>query len=361
MLTPAPRNRPAAAPFALILAALAALCTACGGQRSDPGSGDFAGLDLRPGAGPTDPTDPETGLATRKFALSLDAAATLLPGGSAESERGRPRPDDPFTRRQPASLESVQKALEEAGVDFPDGTGLAYDPGARVLSATHAVEVLDAIEGLLGGSAADPMGLMTFRFEFYDVPALLALRLEQSASSQWDHTPEWEAVQKFLSKGEARTAGVVTLHSVSRQRPRFEDGEVFFVTTGYLRDPSDPSAEPLPLLEERFSGTRIEIDAVLREDEHTMDIALSLELATAAAEAGDGEVSRGRRGEVAEASRGETPVPSRKLSTQITLRNGETRLLGSWSAAGAGGADGSGTRKLVFLTAHVQRPALTVP
>jgi len=37
-----------------------------------------------------------------------------------------------------------------------------------------------------------------FRFEFYEVPALLALRIEQSASAHADDIPEWETLQSLL-------------------------------------------------------------------------------------------------------------------------------------------------------------------
>ena len=321
------------------------LATGC--DDSSPSSSTALHIE-RPGLDET--IDPETGFQEVQFPLS--------PWSQFWSVLSEPAPPpDPFTSstptpRAPKDLDP-RPIFEHFGIPFPEGTAAIYhhDGERDVLTITHHPGTIQEIKGILRPFLGLPSDV-TLRFEFYEVPALLALRLEQSAAQHFDHTPEWKKLQNLIEESEIELLNTVTLQSRSGQRAKFEEGETVSYFAGYEKTESESKTEELlrPVFEERLVGTVIEIDPV-SGDEGIIDLNFSIEYHTAPAEFP--EVSRARSASF-EAS---MPVfHEKRLLTSLGLRSGQKRLLASWTPTGKPEYEAKDVRHLVFLHGSIPMP-----
>lgn len=158
----------------------------------------------------------------------------------------------------------------------------------------------------------------------------------------------------MLAEDVARLLRVATLQGRSGQRARFEDGETVIHVSGHERDPDHPEAPALPILTERVAGLVFEMDPFISGFNDYIDLNFALEFHTAAPRWRPWEPA-GERASDAPADTLPAPVfHAKKLVTQLSLRDGDTRLLGSWTPTGDPATEGKGLRHLVFLTAHLQ-------
>jgi len=343
---------------------LALALSACGEPPSRKAQIDYP-LEIRSRPEPPAPPepDPETGLVSDAFPIwsrpLLDHLRNWNPG-SSQATQANPFADpfaEPPESQPEGSPGPIQQAFSALGIPFPEGTSASYDPEARVLRVVQTPESMALIRYLVEESlreSADPAPV-SFRFEFYEVPALLALRLEQSAAAHADDTPEWEVLQSLLGEDGIRLVNVATVQAVSGQRSKYEDGETYLYPGAFGSEPGDAAGESALYLEERLVGTTIEVEAFASTDGRTIDLNFALEFHIAPPDS----VSTDREGD----SEGGVPARAtlfhaKKVTTQLILSDGGTRLIASWTPTGKPefGQFGYGeTRTLVFLAANIQR------
>jgi len=339
--------------------------SACSDPRSPAAQKDFD-LEIRPrpeSPAPPEP-DPETGFVSEEFHVPLRVLFDLLRYWNPETKR-EPESDpfsDPFSDLLPdrSDAGAVQQVLTALGIPFPAGTSAEYESRSHKLRVVQTPESMGLIRGLVEESLSHnrDRGSTAFRFEFYEVPALLALRIEQSASAHADNTPEWETLQSLLGENGIRLLNVALVQARSGERATYENGETYLYPVGYEAEPAEgkddgESASTL-LFEERLVGTTIEIDPVVGADDHTIDLNFGLEFDTAppswvATEAGPRKTDHG------DLPRHATRIHAKKLTTQLTLHDGAVRLLASWTPTGKPEFESGDTRYLVFFAANIQR------
>lgn len=345
----------------LLLAVLGA--NACKKTDSKSEQKDFH-LTIRPEMPSSKPEpDPKTGFLSETFNLPAGRALDLLksatsatsnetsdngpdPFGSITSSKSSPKAPDPFGSSPPPRSGPVHQAFAAIGIPFPPGTYASYNPEKGTLSVIQTPEAVGLIRMILEEFREIPDSA-AIRFEFYEVPALLALRLEQSAASHFDDTPEWESVQGLLGKDGIRLLEVATLQSKSGERAKFEDGEIFFYPAGTRDKDEEEKSEAVEIQKERLVGTIIEADLVVGADAYTINLNFSLEYHSAPPE----WISPTDGSDLPPA----TVFHMKKLVTNITIHDGQTRLLTSWTPTGKPEFSIKDMRILVFVSANLQR------
>jgi len=346
--------------------ALALALSACGEPPPRKAQKDYL-LEIRSRPVPPAPPelDTETGFVSDALPIHhftfLQHLRDWNPGSSQAT------PENPFADpvAEPPESQSegtqgpIQQAIAALGIPFPEGTSASYDPEARALSVVQTPESMELIRDLVEESRRESAGPapVSFRFEFYEVPALLALRLEQSAAAHADNTPEWETLQSLIGEDGIRLVNVATVQSVSGKRTKYEDGETYLYPDAFASEPEDGEGEPVVHFKERLVGTTIEMDPVGGTDDRTIDLNFALEFHTAPPEWVAGTAEREGDSQEGVPPRA-TLFHEKKLSTQLTLHDGAARLLASWTPTGRPefGRFGHGeTRILVFLVPNIQR------
>ncbi len=299
--------------------------------------------------------DPETGLITESFPLPLWKAIRKLKQFEEPSEANPLA--DPFAAPDTSPYDDglpFQKNLETLGIPFPEGTSASYDAEQRELTVVQTPENMGIIREVM--KAEDPREVMiSLRFEFYEVPALLALRLEQNACEHSEHTPEWNALRETLKSGDSRLISVALLQGRSGQRTRYQEGDQIVYFAGYERDKESPQSPPRPLYEWRNIGTEIEVEPIAGRREDIIDLNFRLVYHTAPAESVLEAMPAPDFRVPGAGSRPSLPVFHEKsLTTQLGLYSGDIRLLTSWTPTGKAEYAEKDVRHLVFLQAALQ-------
>jgi hypothetical protein len=348
----------------LLLAVFGA--NACKKADSKSDQKDFH-LTIRPEQPSSKPEpDPKTGFLSETFDLPASKALDLLksatsatsnepssngpdPFGSTTSSKPSAQAPDPFEPSPPPPSGPVHQAFEEIGIPFPPGTSASYDPESGKLTVIQTPEAIGLIRMILAEFREVPDSA-AIRFEFYEVPALLALRHEQSAAAHFDDTPEWEALQKLLGEDGIRLLEVATIQSKSGERAKFEDGEVVVYRSGTDKVTENGNGDAAVVFEQRLVGTIIEMDLVTGADGYTMDLNFALEYHSAPPE----WISTSNGPDSSDIPPA-TVFHMKKLITNITIHDGQTRLLTSWTPTGKPEFADNSRRILVFVSANLQR------
>jgi hypothetical protein len=317
----------------------------------------------QPGSKPE--PDPKTGFLNETFDLPASKSLELLksatsatsnepsdhgpdPFGSTTSSKPSAKAPDPFGPSPPPPSGPVHQAFAAIGIPFPPGTSASYDPENGKLTVVQTPEGVGLVRMILAPFQETPNSA-AIRFEFYEVPALLALHLEQSAAAHFNDTPEWEALQKLLGEDGIRLLEVATIQSKSGERAKFEDGETFFYPAG-TQDKDKEEKSKAEIHKERLVGTIIEADLVVGVDAYTMDLNFALEYHSAPP-----EWIASPENHAGDASPPATVFHMKTLTTQITIHDGQTRLLTSWTPTGKPEFADNDRRILVFVSANLQR------
>lgn len=130
----------------------------------------------------------------------------------------------PPNEKQKRIAKSAQQILEEAGIDFPEGSKAEYDWNTGILTVAHNPEGMLQIEAYIDNITSSALRTLQWQLEIYRLPALLIMELQQSASNQSDHTPERDAVLKLVHKNQAQLVTSLSLECRSGQRAKAADG-----------------------------------------------------------------------------------------------------------------------------------------
>lgn len=244
---------------------------------------------------------------------------------------------------------TAQDVLEEAGLDFPEGTSASLNWRLWQLKVTHNSAGMAFVETYMASISGKAEKQMRYRVEIYRLPSLLVLELQESADHQNDHSPERNAVLKLAKKGQAKLITSVTLDSRSGLRSSFEDATEYRYLERY--EYQEKSKETMPIFQTRLVGTIFAIDSVLGTNEFTMEADFSLEYHTAPPTQQKTQIYlQDTKGSVA------VTLPTfhfKKISTSLSTISGTTRIIGTCRPTGKPEYEKEDLMDVVFLRSDV--------
>lgn len=284
----------------------------------------------------------ESGLSKLVLPLSPSLAASLAYYSSGEQGAGV----DPFADPVPAQgsgrrvKRNWQEALEEAGVQFPEGTSAKYNSVDWTLTVVNSEEQIELVEAYFDSICIDFEKTIHVRAEIYELAEPQVVQLIESAAHEPDHTPERNAAMRAVRQGKGRLVAMPSVIGRSGQRSTLEDlTEMFHPDPAPERDGEvEKEAKEKELKRGISFGTTFEVDPVLGADEYTIDMLFRLEHDLVS---GPNLRSAGNSGPTGLITR------PKSISSQISLIDGSYRLVGSWTS-------GDGMMQVVFLTAAIQ-------
>ena len=212
--------------------------------------------------------------------------------------------------------QSPKEIFESYGITFGPGATVVTGSQSGQLVVRQTQEQMALVEAVLESLSESQQRNLHFRMEIYQMPALHALKLQQSAESEGDHRGEWEATLRLLEEGTAELVTALTLSSRSGQRCRAVDGREWIFSTGGS-------------FETREVGTSLEVDPVVQADGEAIQVSVLVEHHTALptrtldAEPGEGESSS------------ETHVfHAKKIQAEVAMGDTHAKLIGSWRPTG---------------------------
>ncbi|NOY00630.1 MAG: hypothetical protein GXP30_12985 [Verrucomicrobia bacterium] len=248
-----------------------------------------------------------------------------------------------------SEVRSVASILEKAGVEFPVGTNAELNEKEGILTVTHNAVGMEFVRNYLESMYAQAERYIKYQLEIYRLPALLILKLQESADNQSDHKPERDAVLNLVKEGQAHFVKSVTLESRSGQRSKFEDVEEYLCLDRYeWRESANAS---LPFFESRKVGTIFEVDSILSADTSTIDINFGIEHHTAP----PGQTKYQIRLPNTNGSVTVTlPIfHMKKIVTQIHILDGSTRIVAVYRPTGKPEYKTENLMEVIFLKGNV--------
>lgn len=328
---------------------------ACQREDSNPSSGPAADLEPVPSGVPAEeapreaaietPPGPGEGdpdlLFTKNYIVPPDFL-TSVPEGSAMP--------DPFAS-PPPTRKTAQEILESFGVVFGAGASATYHPGSSQIIVRNTSSQLELVDALVQTSHRTSTQQMTIRVEIYQLPALVALNLEQNAATEADHTPGWENVIRMVGRGEATFVTSANVIARSGQRSRAED---MFESNYTDYRPVDPEKKDrvIPVFETHQIGTIFEVDPVLGPDNKIIDLNLTLEHHSAPPTYRTVSVKFADSEQIFNLPAPEFHV--KKITTQLTMKEGNVKLIGAWRPTGKPEFQANDLMQIAFLKIDIQ-------
>lgn len=299
-----------------------------------------------------------------------------------------------------ATRSTVLDILRAAGVDFPKGSSATYDEENEILLIRNTPEniekVLPALSQLTNSRQANHYTKFTSTTaHIVQADGSLIRKIQAEMRRLADHTNGWNQFEEAVAKNQATIQRSIWLETRSGQRSKAEAGHDFATSpTEFERDetaielassaapvakPDAPAPAPAsesppsppvpaskltgsisPTLFQRFIsgetestrlGTIFEIDTIIGEDGHTIDLNLALDYDFAmptqrpGPEAAPDSVLR------TEASG--TDFHRAKLNLATTMNAGTWRLIGVWKPRGTAEFDGKDILQALFVRTDV--------
>jgi len=272
---------------------------------------------------------------------------------------------DPFSAESPAEgdaepVKNVQQFIaEELGIQFPEGTWMRYDPRTGRLEIQHLPGVIEAIEAYF--EALNPAEKsVSIRAEIYQLPAKVALRLQQFCGPLDDHSAAVKSLATMVERGEATLVVTAPVLARSGQRAKVQQMEEVIYHTEIYWDRESDTVIP-DAFETRNVGTELEVDPVLGPDDFTIDLNFALEHHTAPPTMRPVRVTSPKSGQKVV-----TEFPAfhcKKVITQVTMADGTVKLVGAWRPTGKPEFEQSDVMQIAFLRADVvtKRQMIPVP
>ncbi|MCB1088472.1 MAG: hypothetical protein KDM63_15650 [Verrucomicrobiae bacterium] len=283
-----------------------------------------------------------------------------------QPEQASQGPSDPFAAPVAGgggSTESKVPELEaflttELGIEFPEGTWVTYDTKTGALEICHQPAVVKAIETYFDQLDTYGSRQISIRVEIYQMPSRAALKIQQLCGPMDDHAPIWETVQAMLEKGQATLVTTLSTLARSGQRSKASDVREFIYATEVDWDEKQEAVIPAAF-ETRDVGSIFEVDPVIGGDDYTIDLNFSLEHHTVPPVMQPTTVTSPKTGKVVVVEMPE--FHSKRITTQITMRDGSTKCVGAWRPTGKPEFETADVMQVAFLRTDLQRMKLLVP
>lgn len=241
-----------------------------------------------------------------------------------EYESGEKKPSPFSDTNSPA----IQMYLENAGIDFKnEGSSASIDKQAKTMTVINTKDQQELVEAYFQVINTSLDKSIELRFEVYLVDQLDAIELMEAERKTTDDT---ELVSKLRVKAKRKdgaklvTAPMITARSGNRAKVE-KKKEYEFIGWYEAKDGQD-----MPGIDAREVGTIFEVDPVLGADDMTIDLNLGLVFSEAEPEFRKNKMKGPVSGEMLEYE--SIIIEQSKLTTQVTILDGQTSLVGTVSS-----------------------------
>lgn len=300
----------------------------------------------------------EAGLETRVFAVGTDflrvASAADSPAAADPIGYRPPIPRSPLERwetfRQSGDFRSAKEMLTALGIKFPSGASALFHPGAGTLTVKNTTANLDLVEALVAGTERWQPKTVTITAHLVQATGPLLRLLAANEAQKMDQT---QALKDLMKEAERETGAVKILHTAFLEMPRGSRSTFSTVTehehaTDLVLDAkgrAEVETETQPL------GFQMDLDPLIQEDGKTLDIRVLVQHTLLKQPARQETLTEPVSGGPLEMPLAE--FETAKISTEVKMKSGHTRLLGLWPVKGDPALKETDVSQGVFLTAHV--------
>lgn len=304
--------------------------------------------------GEGEPVDETAGLYERVYAVpqNFPSMAPGAGGGAAAPDPFAAPAGGGSESSSPRAESTGKNVLEAYGVGFPEGAGAVYDPATGKLTVTATADQLALVDAVMESIQSGMEKMINIRAEIFEIPAIQALELEQSAEARDNHLPEWKAVLEKTGKGGARFVTSASIHARSGQRAKFEDVRERTYVSDYDWADKEKKERMVPVFESRKFGATLEVDPVLGPDDLTIDLNFNLEYHSAPPAEVINRVRFPGSDRVIEVPTLEFHPKS--VTTAITLHDGQVKLVGAWRPTGKPEYENADLMHVAFLKVDIQ-------
>lgn len=244
---------------------------------------------------------------------------------------------------------SAKEIMESWGITFgPGASAIGGNQGGSQLIVRQTRDQMELVEALIEQMTSSQPKDLAFRIEIFEMPASHALKLQQSTEGTSDHRGEWEATLKLMGERKARFVDSAYILARSGQRSKVSAVEEVFFYLASAPPDQETKNKFYPGFEQRDVGIILEVDPVLQADEETVQVSVNLEYHSAPPT---------RREESLKASGDSVGTPifhAKTIQSEVTIRDGQARLIGAWKPTGDPRFEKDDVRHLIFLKADLQ-------
>ncbi len=240
-------------------------------------------------------------------------------------------------------------SLVAAGVVFGENTSASYDKESEILTVTQTLDQMELVEAFFASIFICGEGKqINVRAEIFELPSLQILQLLESSQGEGEHSPERNALLEAVRKGKARLVASPSIICRSGERAKVTSTSQIIIFREPVEEDEDESDEEEKSNREELEyGTIFELDPVLGADEYTIDLNLKLDHDTAP----PSEISGKEK-----LSKQQLLLHRKSLTLQLTLKDGNSILIGNWKPTGDPRFEKNDLGHVIFITASIQRP-----
>ena len=242
------------------------------------------------------------------------------------------------------------KFFETSGITLPQGTAFLVDPA----SGTLAVRTTSGQMDVVSSWAYDVIGsvplVLPITVDIMQVDGVTGREVLRETAAQGDHTPAWKRMEKLADEGKAQRLQTLRLSTRSGQRVNAHSGSERNVAKGFTID--DKGAVNL-IREKQPAGTNFEVEPVIGPDGKSLALNLALEHHFAPPE--ERSMFAGQTSEWDAIEMPATDFHNAKITTAISMIDGQRQLIGAWRPSGTETLERSDILQLAFVRADCVR------
>jgi hypothetical protein len=241
------------------------------------------------------------------------------------------------------STDIMDAFLKEQGATFPAGTLFAFDRASQTLAVRSTGEAHGVMNTMAEDMRKRSPQYLVFTLQVVEAEAEAVRVAVKEAAKKADHTAILTQLEGFVAGGRAKRLDMLRLETRSGQRATVTSAQAMQYPTTLTMDEKGRSEVAQ---EQRFVGTKLEIDPVIGPDGMTMDVNYAVDYHFAP------PTQRWEAAAITGPRRLETRAIDFHTATMrsaTTLFSGFTKLLGTWAPEGAQGAEAPRRLQLAFL------------
>jgi hypothetical protein len=304
-------------------------------------------------------------LITRTFKLPPDFLSCETP------DRGSPvAPADPFAASAaPATTPTLdapppphptpaKQILEATGITFPDGASASFNPITGTLTITNTQANLDLTEAYVAMFQKQAPANVAFTLTVIEAPGALIREADAAASKTANAAPALATLLDHAKKEgtSVRVVGDAFLETKSGTRATLEAVREHSHVTEFQLDAKSRASIAKEMQQ---VGLRLEIEPTVGADSATVEVSFALHLNPAPPMQRQVSVNDPLTGHAAEFPT--TDVPGAQITSDISVSNGQTKLLSISKPVGTPD-ENADTLWAAFLTTTLRRvEALPAP
>lgn len=231
---------------------------------------------------------------------------------------------------------TAQEILEEAGINFPEGTWARTGGPVSQILVRNTTENLDKVQQYVKWMERECAPVrVAVTAQVLEAPGPLVRELTAGIGGRCDHRPELEKLLAAVREGKARHLGLSRVEARAGATGKTEQG----VQHPYLTGTVDTDV--------RFVGSRSEVEPLGKAGSGTVGLKLAEEFHTAEPQERRAEIvdAKGRHLELTL-----TDFHLMKLAAETVVPDGAARMLAVWKPQGKQPWDSADVLQVMFIT-----------